>query len=236
MWTCKNWTLAKLKLLKDLAIAQFLRTCADPQELKNWTLSEYEVASAFPVQVTDDAQADDNLRQVVSQRLDNAKAFSSINLLTPVILYFFSDWVKMGTSWDTTMPSTEFSRHSLRLWASLENAVILGGPEGFESESSGPVPRYGNQQYYGVRPGDLRGVVDEATCFDIQAFLYTRERCLAAALPVWAAPTYERFDAASHELLAKRAQARLADPSYNPLDFCSFDDDACWEALKLQSV
>lgn len=223
--------------MRELAREMFLRAGGDPSASIGWTREEFEFASTFSRLLSEATEDSQELLRFVSRTLYDPKGLTSTNLVTPMILYFIEDWIGMATSWKwpPLLFSGPFNSEGVVLWASLERAIILGGPDFFDGAAPGRCTRFRGQQYYGVRPADLRGVLDEAAAIKIQRFLYMREQCLAWSLPVWAGYIGEMFDARSHEQMSKRAQARLADPSYNPLDFCSFDDDACWEELKLQS-
>lgn len=219
-------------ILKNLGQQLFLQAYSAPEVRSSWIFYETEFANTFHKILTEYPEDPDRLRNYVSRRLDDSYELSAPSLLTPVMLYFFEEWVEIATSWSVS----HFSYESHRLWASLEGTVILGGPYAFQGESTEPVVRYGNQQYYGLRPGDLRTVVDEATCLEMQRFLYKREQCLAWALPVWSETAHDNFRPESYEVWVKRAQARLSDPNYNPLKFCTFSDEHCWEEIKHYSL
>lgn len=117
------------------------------------------------------------------------------------------------------------------LRGALETAVILGSSEAFAGfQECDDVFHVKGQQFYGLRPWDLRGVVDESTCLEIQRFLYRREQSLASALPIWI-NTYDRDDVSVYTQRVTATQERLADSDYDPLKFCPFDDDECWDEL-----
>lgn len=214
--------------LKELGKELFLRATSDPSIRSGWICYETMFADSFIRRIGDGDE--DSIRLVVTSGLQDPYELPSPSLITPVLLYVFPIWFEMGTAWDLS----SFNGNDLCLWATLEDSVILGGADAFEGDGQYAV-RCSGQQYYGLRPTDLRGFVDEATCLEIQRFLYMREKCLAWAIPAWADDLHPGFCPDTYQHWAERARARLADPNYNPLKFCPFDDDVCWDTLRQRS-
>lgn len=215
--------------LKEIGLEFFLNGCSRPEVYSKWIFSERDLARVFK-DLTDRGEHD-KLKYVIAQGLYDCYEYPNPSFLTGIFLYYFEEWVQVATAWNIE----PYSDETLELWAALETAIILKGLAGFDSKAEFGV-RYIGQQYYGLRPGDLRGVVSEKVCVEIQKFLYMREQLLAKALPVWASEQFMfYYSPFQHEYFVKLAQERLADPQYNPLKFCPFDDEECWRNLILES-